>query len=189
MQAAIATRPRLVDGALPGGYRHIGAPTLYRPEYAQAIIDYFESAQLPGDLAPDDSGPGSGKRAVERIYTHMPTLQGFARSIGTHVQRVHEWAKRHPAFAESCARARSIMDEHMARGLASGVYNPTGAVFVAKNLNGWRDRTEVETVSRAEDSESTSAMKAALEHATPGQLQALSTLVAAMMANAPASIE
>ena len=189
MQSVLATRPRLTDGAIPGGYRHIGAPTLYKPEYAQAIIDFFESHQLPGDLAPDDSGPGSGKRAVERIYTHMPTLQGFARSIGTHVQRVHEWAKRHPAFAESCARARSIMDEHMARGLASGVYNPTGAVFVAKNLNGWRDRTEIETVTRVEDSESTTAMKAALEHATPAQLAELSALVRQMLANAPASIE
>jgi hypothetical protein len=81
------------------------------------------------------------------------------------------------------------MGEHIARGLASGTYNPTGAIFVAKNLAGWRDRTEVETVTRVEDSESTQAMKLALQHATPEQLQALSTLVASMMANAPASIE
>ena len=64
--------------------------------------------------------------------------------------------------------------------------NPTGGIFVAKNVIGWRDRTEVETVSRAEDSESTSAMKAALEHASPEQLQALSALVRAMLSNAPA---
>jgi hypothetical protein len=60
MASAVAVATR--DGAIPGGYRHIGAPTLYRPEYAQAIVDYFESAQLPGDLAPDDAGPGSAKR-------------------------------------------------------------------------------------------------------------------------------
>jgi DNA-packaging protein gp3 len=187
--AALATRPRLADGALPGGYRHIGAPTIYKPEYAQAIIDYFEAAQLPGDLAPNDSGSGSGRRALERVYTHMPTLQGFARSIGTHTQRIYEWAARHPSFADACARARCIMDQHLAQGLASGVYNPTGAIFVAKNLAGWKDRTEVETVSRVEDSESTIAMKRALEHATPSQLADLSALVQQMLANTPASIE
>lgn len=184
--AAIAhTRPTLAAGALPGSYRHIGAPTLYKDSYAQAIIDYFESAQLPGDLAPDDSGPGSCKRATERVYTHMPTLQGFARSIGTSTKVLRDWEMRHAAFGAACARARDVMEEHIARGLASGVYNPTGGMFVAKNLAGWRDRTEVETVTRAEDSEATLAMKRALEHATPDQLAALSTLVQAMMANAP----
>ena len=183
MQAAMATRPRVADGAIPGGYRHVGAPTLYRPEYAQAIIDYFESHQLPGDLAPSKD---NNQRAIERIYTHMPTLQGFARSIGTSTKVLKDWEMRHAAFGMASARARDIMEEHIARGLASGVYNPTGGMFVAKNLAGWRDRSEVETVTRAEDSESTLAMKRALEHATPDQLAALSALVAAMMANAPA---
>jgi hypothetical protein len=190
MAALALARPTIASGAIPGGYRHIGAPTLYKPEYAQAIIDYFEAAQLPGDLAPDDSGPGSGRRQTERIYTHMPTLQGFARSIGTSTKVLKDWEMRHVAFGLACARARDIMDQHLAQGLASGVYNPTGASFVAKNLAGWKDRTEVETVTRVEDSESTQAMKRALEHATPSQLAELSTLVASMLANAPsASIE
>jgi len=179
-------RPTIASGAIPGGYRHIGSPTLYKPEYAQAIIDYFESAQLPGDLAP---AKDNNQKAVERIYTHMPTLQGFARSIGTSTKVLKEWENRHAAFGMAVARARDIMDQHLAQGLASGAYNPTGASFVAKNLAGWKDKSEVETVTRIEDSEATIAMKRALEHATPEQLQALSTLVAAMLANAPASIE
>jgi hypothetical protein len=80
-----------------------------------------------------------------------------------------------------------MQEDWMANALASGIANPTGAIFVAKNMLGWRDKTEVETISRIEDSDATTAMKRALEHASPDQLQALSALVAAMLANAPAS--
>ena len=96
------------------------------------------------------------------------------------------WCKRHAEFFEARARCKAITEQWFSVALTTGAANPTGAIFVAKNILGWRDRTEVETVTRVEDSESTSAMKRALEHATPEQLQALSDLVAAMQANAPA---
>lgn len=184
---AVAARPTVATGAIPGGYRHIGSPTIYKPEYCDAMIEFFEAAQLPGDLAPDDSGPGSGRRQAERIYTHLPTLQAFARTIGTHVQRLYEWEKRHSAFAEACARARSIMDQHMAQGLASGVYNPTGGMFVAKNLAGWKDKTEVETTVKTEDTEAMRDLKAMMAVATPDELGTFAGLMEAWQARLAAT--
>ena len=181
MQTAIATRPRLEHGAIPGGYRHTGSPTLYRPEYAADIVAFFASKPVP--VTPPEGG---AKEAVQFIYATMPTFEEFAGSIEVSTNILREWENRHAAFQVACARARDIQRRWFTAGLASGAMNPTGGIFVAKNIIGWRDRTEIETVTRAEDSESTSAMKAALEHASPEQLAALSTLVAAMLANAPA---
>ena len=145
------------------------------------LVSYFEARPL--GLRMIDAGQADTARAV---CSEVPTFQGFSRVIGVSPTVMCDWDKRHAAWSEARARCKAIQEDWFSNALVSGIGNPTGAIFVAKNMLGWRDRTEVETVTRAEDSESTSAMKAALEHATPEQLGALSTLVAAMLANAPA---
>lgn len=168
----------------PTPLKRTGAPTLYRDEYCAMMIAWFEDlaskVQPVADPAPD------AKRSVAQVCGQIPTFERFASNIGVSVKCLMEWRNRHEAFGTAYARAKSIQADVFTQGLATGAMNPTGGIFVAKNVLGWRDRTEIETVTRAEDSESTSAMKRALEHATPDQLQALSALVAAMMANAPA---
>ena len=167
-------------------YSHTGAPTLYREEYAQMLVDYFESAILPGEPAPHEAGEGSGKRALDRIYTTLPTFERFARMIGVSTRVLADWDKRHPAFLQARARAKDIQAEHFSIGLVSGAMNPTGAIFAAKNLIGWSDKQTIETTVRTEDSDSTGQLKQALAHATPDQLAAFGQLVQAMLANAPA---
>ena len=167
--------------------KRMGAPTLYREEYGDIMIAWFEDlaskVQPVADPAPD------AKRSVAQVCGQIPTFERFASNIGVTYKALQEWSVRHTSFGEAYARAKSIQADVFAQGLATGVMNPTGAIFVAKNVLGWRDRTEVETVTRAEDSDATLAMKRALEHATPKQLDELRSLVASMLANAPASIE
>ena len=160
--------------------KRIGAPTLYREEYCHLVVDYFAARPIPATQSIDN------REAVAQTYATMPTFQGFAGSIGVSTKVLYDWQGRHAAFGEACARARDIQEQWFIAGMNTGGINPTGGIFVSKNILKWRDRTEVETVSRAEDSESTSAMKRALEYATPAQLADLSALVAAMLANAPA---
>ena len=147
------------------------------------VVDYFAARPIPTAQSIDN------REAVAQTYASMPTFQGFAGSIGVSTKVLYDWQGRHASFSEACARARDIQEQWFIAGLNTGGINPTGGIFVSKNILRWKDKTEVETVSRAEDSESTTAMKAALEHASPEQLQALASLVAAMLANAPASIE
>ena len=158
---------------------------LYRDEYPAMLVDYFESRPL-GLRMIDAPGQADCARAV---CSEIPTFQGFSKLIGVSPATMNAWDRNPgaPEWLESRARAKAIQEDWMANALASGIANPTGAIFVAKNMLGWRDKTEVETVTRTEDSEATTAMKRALEHATPEQLAALSTLVQAMLANAPAT--
>ena len=154
---------------------------LYRDEYPAMLVEYFESRPL--GLRMIDAGQADTARAV---CSEVPTFQGFSRLIGVSPSVMCDWDRRHPAWFEARARAKAIQEDWFGNALVSGIGNPTGAIFVAKNMLGWKDKTEVETVTRAEDSEATTAMKRALEHATPEQLAALSTLVQQMLANAPA---
>ena len=144
------------------------------------VVDYFAARQIPTTQSNDN------REAVQQTYATMPTFQGFAGSIGVSTKVLYDWQNRHAPFSEACARARDIQEQWFIAGLSTGGMNPTGGIFVSKNILKWRDKTEVETISRTEDSEATLAMKRALEHATPDQLAALSTLVQAMLANAPA---
>lgn len=144
------------------------------------VVDYFASRPIPITQSDDN------REAVAQTYASMPTFQGFAGSIGVSTKVLYDWQGRHASFGEACARARDIQEQWFIAGLNTGGINPTGGIFVSKNILKWKDKSEVETVSRVEDSESTTAMKLALAHATPEQLQALSALVAAMLSNAPA---
>ena len=135
---------------------------------------YFQRPREPRTSTDDRILPGE-----------LPSLSAWGNEHDISPQLISDWQNRHAAFREACTRAKAIGAELLSDRALNGQYNAQYAAFYAKNAFGWRDRTEVETVSRAEDSESTTAMKAALEHATPEQLQALSALVAAMMANAP----
>lgn len=136
---------------------------------------YFQRPRPPRTSADDRILPGE-----------LPSLSAWGNEHDISPQLISDWQNRHPAFREACTRAKAIGAELLSDRALTGQYNAQYAVFYAKNAFGWKDRTEVETVSRAEDSESTSAMKAALEHASPEQLQALAALVAAMLSNAPA---
>jgi len=150
------------------------------------MVQWFtERGQCTLRLLPDSSGAEQARA----VCSEVPTFAGFAAHIGVSPQTLDNWCKRHAEFLESRARCKAITEQWFSIALTTGAANPTGAIFVAKNVLGWRDRTEVETVSRAEDSDSTLAMKRALEHASAEQLAALASLVQQMLANAPASIE
>jgi len=147
------------------------------------MVQWFtERGQCTLRLLPDSSGAEQARA----VCSEVPTFAGFAAHIGVSPQTLDNWCKRHEAFFEARARCKAITEQWFSVALTTGAANPTGAIFVAKNILGWRDKTEVETVTRTEDSEATLAMKRALEFATQDQLDQLGALVRAMLANAPA---
>ena len=171
---AIASR----QDSPPPPPKRTGRPTLYRDEYCDSVVEYFQRPRAARTSTDDRILPGE-----------LPSLSAWGNEHDISPKLISEWQNRHAAFREACTRAKAIGADLLSDRALIGQYNAQYAIFYAKNAFGWKDKSEVETVTRAEDSESTSAMKAALEHATPAQLADLSALVRAMLANAPASIE
>lgn len=126
----------------------IGRPTLYRDEYPEMLVAYFQERYdaiiANPAIAQEQGGRGSGQRNVQAMFAEFPTLAGFAHSIETHEQRLSEWANRHEAFAEARARVVGVTKHLLIGGMLDGRYNAQAAQFVAKNLVGMRDKNEVE---------------------------------------------
>lgn len=165
----------------------LGAPTTYREEYCEALVEYFEARKLAMVTVTPDGSAAAQARAV---CSSVPTLQGFAGSIGVTVTTLCNWANQHKPFFEARARAKAMQEQWFADALSTGIANPTGAIFVAKNMLGWRDKIDIEqTVNAGEDSINGGKLREALNMATPEQLAQFGALIEAMQANRPAIAE
>ena len=70
-----------------------GAPTKYKPEYCQKIIEYFDVK--PYDSLKDENGNDTG------LPPDPPSISGFAESIGVHRETLGNWAKKHREFFDT----------------------------------------------------------------------------------------
>ena len=137
------------------GGRPPGSGSTYRPEFCRALIDYFEClAQAPErELAPTTTTIGSDKGVsqkaeVRRICAELPTIEGFAVSVGIPSSTIRAWAAPDgpggPEFRAAYARARDIQRQVLVdRGLTRQ-YDPTAFMFVAKNITDMRDVRQLE---------------------------------------------
>jgi hypothetical protein len=130
--------------------KRAGQPTLYRPEYAQAIIDYFANAPLyeevriphykNGELAWED---------IKRFPPRLPTLVQFAKSIGVSYPTVYNWqclghGSFHEEFLDAYYRAKHMQKDFLIQAGLSGVFNPGFATFVAINITDMQQKNSTE---------------------------------------------
>ncbi|WP_227461668.1 terminase small subunit [Cupriavidus pauculus] len=144
----------------------MGRPTLYKDEYRQQLIDYFNIAverieviEVPTGKEDKDGRPIMTTEHKTVLNT-FPTLTRFAASIGVTRETLHDWATaknpdgtlRRPDFSYAYARAKDLQESLIIEGGMAGRYEARFASLAAKNLIGWRDQvdTKVEaTVTNA----------------------------------------
>jgi len=125
-----------------------GRPTLYKEQYAQELIDYFNQPAYSEKtvILPN------GVERTERLSNLFPTLTRFAASRGVTRDTLHEWANakdenerlKHPEFSDAYKVARQLQESVLVEGATAGVFNAQFSIFTAKNILGWRDKTEQE---------------------------------------------
>ena len=98
-----------------------GRPTDYRPELGEAILKHMK---------------------VGYSLTAAAALEGI------HRQRVYDWAKTHPEFADTISLARGARVAKLEGDLLSAPDGPTvtSRIFALKNADAveWREKQEVE---------------------------------------------
>jgi len=99
---------------------------------------------------------------------------------------LYSWQKRHPDFEDACARAVLISESLVQDRANNGLYNAQFAAFFGKNAFGWKDKTEVETVS-SQDTIEAGAFRQALAAATPEELQAITAIFDKLIARGKAA--
>lgn len=124
------------------GKRHVGRPSAYNPKYCDEIIDFF-------DIEPHFETPvtytykdGTKKEEIKLIPSDLPTLAGFAVKIGVHRETLNNWASEHKDFFDAIKRAKECQEHILVTNGIQGIYAQAFAIFTAKNIMGWKDRTE-----------------------------------------------
>ncbi len=107
----------------------MGAPTKYKTEYCQGIIDFFMES-LNGDKL------------------EFPQLSAYARKIGVRTETLWDWQKKESPryksdFSKAYVECKHLQEEILRKGGLEGKFNSTFAWNTGKNVCGWRDVTEV----------------------------------------------
>lgn len=116
-----------------------GRPTEYNPAYADMMYEYFN---VP---AGENVQRENSKGEIVNVWipSQFPTLAGFARKIGHDRGTLAEWAKIHPEFSRAYKEAQDHQEAILVEnGLMEG-YNASFSIFTAKNVLGWRDKTDI----------------------------------------------
>jgi hypothetical protein len=141
------TAARLAEGKQLGG-----RPTTYLPEYCEKIIKYFSRPATETRKKTITTAKGTVIEQEIEVASSLPTLEGFAATIGTTAKTMREWAEQEDEFCSAYTRAQELQKAILIENGTKGLYNPQFTIFVAKNCTDMRDKVEVDhTVRRLED--------------------------------------
>jgi hypothetical protein len=125
-----------------------GRPTLYREEFADDLIKFFDIEPFHEVNEMD----GKGGTRTRLMPNKFPTLARFACNCGVTRDTLYEWATgkdengelKHPKFSYAYKRAKEYQESLLVEGTMNGAYNAPFAIFSAKNILGWKDKHEQE---------------------------------------------
>jgi len=128
--------------------RAVGRPTLFKEEFADDLIKFFDIQPYKEVIEAD----GKGGERTRMLPNKFPTLARFACNCGVTRETLHDWATaknadgelKHPSFSYAYKRAKEYQESLLVEGTMNGAYNAPFAIFSAKNILGWKDKHEQE---------------------------------------------
>jgi hypothetical protein len=126
----------------------LGRPSLFKPEFTQALLDYFDIDPYTEKVKQVVTKSGDVLDVKTEVASDFRTLAGFAVKIGVHRDTLHEWSKaknddgslKHPEFSDAYARAKDFQENYLAVNGNKGLIQPQFGMFTAKNVLGWREK-------------------------------------------------
>ena len=125
-----------------------GRPTLYKPEYCERIVKFFNVEPFIREEYTD----GNGNERTRLVPNRFPTLARFAADLDVDRSTLAEWADKrdengelvHPEFSRAYKRAKDYQEAFLAEGGLAGAFETPFAIFTAKNVIGWSDKQSME---------------------------------------------
>lgn len=120
-------------------------PTKYTAEVCDRIIEFFDVEPF---TEVDRVHPRTGVEYTERVANTLPTVEGFARSLGVSKQTLYTWCDKHPEFLDAFTRARDMQVDHL---IQNGLLKHTAeglTKFMLVNLSEYRDTKHVDQTVR-----------------------------------------
>lgn len=132
---------------LPHEKLKTGAPTKYREEYIEQIVEYFErpySRIVKKYKATKDDVI----EYEQEVGNYLPTLAGFARLIGSDTVSLYNWSKKYPEFFNAIKKCKAIQEDILVQNALAGHYNPSVAALALKNYSQWKEKHEVDMTTQ-----------------------------------------
>lgn len=73
-----------------------------------------------------------------------PTVAGYAAHAGVSVPTIDRWRLEYPKFGEELEKAKAYEGAFFVELAGMNGFNPQVAIMALKNLQGWRDKSEVD---------------------------------------------
>jgi hypothetical protein len=146
-----------------------GQPTIYDPKYCDEIIEYFSIAPYEERMKKVVTKQGDVVEIPFLDANDTPSFAGFAAKIGVDRTTIHNWCATHKEFFLAHKKAKELQENWLITNGNKGLVNTAFAIFMAKNVIGWRDRQELDSTnvnvetSSKELEESATQIKEALE--------------------------
>lgn len=118
----------------------LGRPTDYKPEYVEALIEYFSEPPYKEVMKKIVTKDGDVVEVPEYEATDFKSLAGFAVSIGVHRETLLNWTKQYPDFFDAYKRAKEYQENFLLINGNKELIHPAFSIFTAKNIIGYRDR-------------------------------------------------
>jgi hypothetical protein len=106
----------------------LGRPTKYTNGCPVALVEYFSVA---ANITEGKSVP-----VLKETFAKMPTITGFAQSIGVSPRTIYNWADQYPEFKEALTWANAIGADMLLQLSLNNVYSPSMAQFTLKVNHG-----------------------------------------------------
>ena len=120
-----------------------GRPTLYKPEYCEMLIDFFNIETTITKKVKIPSKHGAIEVDREES-TEIPMLIDFAQMIGVDYDTLLEWRDKYPEFSGAYKKAKMFQEKIIVTNGIKGRYDKTFAIFMLKCNHDWKEKTEVE---------------------------------------------
>lgn len=129
----------------------LGRPTKYLSKYCDEIVTFFEREPYREVEVVHTNKDGSKWSTFEDKPNDLPFLSDFAHSIGVNSDTLVEWSKVHAEFSVAYKKAKALQESMLATNGLRGLYAQPFAIFTAKNIAGWRDRTETDITTKGKE--------------------------------------
>lgn len=128
-----------------------GRPSKFDPKFADMLIKFFDQPPYEEKTKTIFTRRGDEVEVNYDAPTDFPTLASFAISIGVHRDSLHEWANAknekgqliNRDFSDAYKRAKDFQERYLTTNGLKGIISQPFAIFTAKNVLGWKDKTEV----------------------------------------------
>lgn len=121
-----------------------GRPSKYDPKYVEEMIEYF-SVEPYFEVMKKIATKSGDVIEVPHIETSdFPSFAGFAVKIGVSSSTLKEWRDAEPDFSAAYKSCKDMQERFLSILGLKGHINTAFGIFTAKNVIGWRDKTDEE---------------------------------------------